>query len=117
MIKAGEGDLILYLICFAGFWFSFGGWLAIAPTATSRFFGLKYYSQNYGLVYTAYGIGALAGNLISGRVKDMFGSYSFSFYPTLILAIIGIILAGFFLKPVVNHTEKISVSNKSKIDN
>jgi MFS family permease len=93
------GSVVLYIIAFIGFWLCLGGWLAIAPTATATFFGMKNYVRNYGLVFFAYGIGAILGGIISGQAKDMFGSYAFSFYPTAALAIVGILLALAFIKP------------------
>lgn len=98
MLAAGEGSLGLYVACFIGFWLCLGGWLAIAPTATNIFFGVKNYAKNYGLVFLAYGLGAILGGIISGQAKDTFGSYSYAFYPTAILAVVGIVIAVFFLK-------------------
>jgi OFA family oxalate/formate antiporter-like MFS transporter len=96
---AGEGNTVLYAFCFSALWLSFGGWLAIAPTATATFFGNKDYSTNYGIVFTAYGVGAIVGNLIAGQIRDLTGSYTNAFLPVAILAIIGIIIAVLMLKP------------------
>jgi OFA family oxalate/formate antiporter-like MFS transporter len=78
---------------FAGFWLCLGGWLAIAPAATASFFGMAHYSRNYGTVFFASGLGAILGGLISGHAKDWFGSYTYAFYPTAGLALIGIVIA------------------------
>lgn len=99
MLKSGEGSTGLYTVAFMGFWLCLGGWLAIAPTATATFFGIRNYAKNYGLVYLAYGIGAILGGLISGKAKDIFGSFTFAFYPTAGLAILGIIIAWLLIKP------------------
>jgi OFA family oxalate/formate antiporter-like MFS transporter len=98
MLAAGEGNVTLYVVAFSGFWLCLGGWLAIAPAATAAFFGMKYYARNYGVVFFAYGIGALAGGIISGQAKDVFGSYTFAFWPTAALALLGILLAFAFIK-------------------
>ncbi len=99
MLSAGKGDVILYMVCFSGFWLTLGGWLAIAPTSTATFFGTKYNAKNYGVVFTAYGIGAILGTLVSGSLRDLFGSYIYAFYPTAALAIVGIIIAVLLLRP------------------
>jgi MFS transporter, OFA family, oxalate/formate antiporter len=109
MLKAGEGDLYLYAIAFMGFWLCLGGWLAIAPTATATFFGIKNYARNYGYVFFAYGIGAILGGLISGKAKDIFGSFTFAFYPTAGLAIMGIVIAALLIK-----TPKVEVAAAKK---
>lgn len=98
MLTAKEGSLYLYVVCFCGFWLCLGGWLAIAPTATAAFFGMKNYTRNYGVVFFAYGLGAILGGIISGQAKDLFGSFTYAFIPTAILAVIGIILSILLIK-------------------
>jgi MFS transporter, OFA family, oxalate/formate antiporter len=98
MLTAGEGSTALYVASFIGFWLCLGGWLAIAPTATAAFFGMKNYTRNYGTVFFAYGLGAILGGIISGKAKDVFGSYTFAFYPTAGLAVVGLVLVVLFLK-------------------
>jgi hypothetical protein len=44
-------------------------------------------------------LGAIIGGIISGKAKDVFGTYTFAFYPTAALAIIGLVLAFALLKP------------------
>jgi len=99
MLSAGQGSTTLYAIAFCGFWLCLGGWLAIGPAATASFFGLEGYAQKYGVVFSAYGLGAIIGGIISGKAKDAFGSYIAAFWPTLILAIAGIVIAIFLLRP------------------
>jgi len=98
MMKATAGHITTYLIAFCLFWFCLGGWLAMAPTITLRFFNPDQYAQNYGIIFTAYGVGALVGTLVVGRVRDFFGTYVYVFYPMAFLAIVGIIVAHFLLK-------------------
>ena len=98
MLNVSAGNTILYALAFSIFWLNLGGWLAIAPAATGRFFGSKNYSKNYGFLFTAYGVGAFVGNMLSGRIKDILGSYRYAFYPTIALAVVGIIIAFIMLK-------------------
>ncbi|MCX7679943.1 MAG: MFS transporter, partial [Spirochaetes bacterium] len=100
MLLAKEGDVAMYVVAFCGFWLILGGWLAIAPTTTLTFYGVKNYARNYGVVFFAYGLGAIVGGIISGQAKDVFGSYQFAFWPTLILGAIGLVLVLAFLKPM-----------------
>jgi MFS transporter, OFA family, oxalate/formate antiporter len=99
---AGEGSNAVYIISFVLLWTALGGWLAIAPTATATFFGPMNNSSNYGIVFIAYGLGAIIGNLISGRAKDLFGSYDVAFIVTLVLAVVGLVMALVMLKPPKN---------------
>lgn len=75
----------------------------MAPTITLRFFNPDQYAQNYGIIFTAYGVGALVGTLVVGRVRDFFGTYVYVFYPMALLAIVGIVVAHFLLKREVVH--------------
>lgn len=93
MMNVGEGQVITYLVAFCLFWFCLGGWLALAPAATLALFGSENYPRNYGIVFTAYGIGALLGTLSAGRIRDLFGSYTYAFLPMALLAAIGIVVA------------------------
>lgn len=96
----GQENAMLYLVAFCILWMCLGGWLALAPTATGIFFGKQYYAQNYGIVYTAYGAGAILGTLISGNIKDITGSYLDAFPIVAGLALLGMIIAAIGLNPV-----------------
>jgi len=120
MLPAGNTGLgmsvrvICFIFSFCCLWMCLGGWLAIAPTSTTTFFGPKNQPNNYGIVFSAYGIGAIAGNLLSGYVKDNFvsetiagkivanahpGAYMIIFYATIVLALVGMLIAFFLMKP------------------
>lgn len=99
MANAQAGAVVTYVVAFSLFWFCLGGWLAMAPATTLRLFDPEHYAQNYGIVFTAYGIGALIGTLMAGQIRDWFGSYTVAFYPMAILAIVGIVVATVMLKP------------------
>ncbi len=80
-IAAGPGDnYYIFYVSVPLIWFCYGGWLSIAPSLTANFFGVKNSSRNYGAVFTAFGAGAVTGNLLSGSVKDFYGDYNFAFY-------------------------------------
>lgn len=96
----GQGNAMLYLFAFCVLWMCLGGWLAIAPTTTGIFFGKLHYAQNYGLVFTAYGAGAILGTLLSGNIKDITGSYLGAFPIVAGLAILGMIIAAIGLNPL-----------------
>lgn len=99
MVNAGPGQVVTYLVAFCLFWFCLGGWLAMAPALTLRLFNPDQYAQNYGIVFTAYGVGALIGTLSAGQIRDWFGSYIYAFYPMAGLAVVGMAIATTLLKP------------------
>lgn len=99
----GQGNVILYLAAFCVLWMCLGGWLALAPTATGIFFGKQYYAQNYGLMFTAYGAGAILGTLLSGSIKDFTGSYLHAFPIVAGLAGLGMLIAAIGLNAPVKR--------------
>jgi len=98
-ILTGSTALPAFLIAFSLLWFSFGGWLAIAPSATSTYFGLRSFASNYGLVFTAYGAGAIVGPMVASYIRSVTNSYSPAFATTIILALIGLIVAYLTYRP------------------
>jgi MFS transporter, OFA family, oxalate/formate antiporter len=108
MLNTGKGQVVNYFFAFSLLWLSLGGWLAIAPTATLSMFNPANYTKNYGIVFTAYGAGALLGTLVAGSAKDIFGSYTNAFIPTAILSILGILIATFALKPDAKSQQILS---------
>jgi MFS family permease len=62
---------------------------------------MKDYAKNYGLVFTAYGIGAVIGGIVSAQAKDIMGGYQPFFLIVAGLAVLGIIVAFVLMKPPV----------------
>lgn len=50
--------------------FNFGGNFALFPAITSDTFGHRFFGQNYGLVYLAYGLGGTIGPMLGGYLGD-----------------------------------------------
>lgn len=73
--------------------FSFGGFLAIYPALTADYYGTKNLGVNYGIVFTAYGAGAVLGPIMAGYFRTFANSYVPAFYIAGALALIAVILA------------------------
>lgn len=101
VMYTGYSSVWAYIICFCLLWGCLGGWLAIAPTATASYFGMKDNAKNYGLVYTAYGAGAIIGGIVSAQAKDILGAFQPFFLIVAGLSIIGIFIAFTLMKPPV----------------
>lgn len=76
----------------------FGGMLALFPPMTADYFGVKNLGTNYGLVFTAWGVGGIMGPLIGGIVRDTAGTYDKTYMIAAITCGMGLVLS-FFLKP------------------
>jgi len=88
----GKGSTVIYFVSFILLYLTLGGWLAIAPTATATFFGTKHYARNYGIVFTAYGLGAILGTTLYGVIRDKWGALPV-FLPVMGLAALGLVVA------------------------
>ncbi|MDD1678419.1 MAG: OFA family MFS transporter [Methanomicrobiales archaeon] len=89
----------IYILAFAILWGCLGGWLAIAPTTTGNYFGTCDYPRCYGVVFLAYGAGAIAGPQLAGFIKTSTASYIGVFPYMLALALVGIVIAFILVKP------------------
>lgn len=91
MILLGESNVFIYIVSFMLFWLNLGAWLAIAPTTTINDYGVIHYSQNYGFLFTAYGVGAILGVLSSGLILDWFSNIQTLFVIVIVFSGLGII--------------------------
>ncbi len=93
----------IYMISFAILWGCLGGWLAIAPTATASLFGVGDYPQCYGVVFLAYGAGALVAPFMAGWISVATGSFVNVFPYVISFAILGILIAHLLMRPVAEE--------------
>ncbi|MDH7506925.1 MAG: OFA family MFS transporter, partial [Candidatus Thermoplasmatota archaeon] len=83
---------LFYLVAaFIGF--NFGGNFALFPAACADSFGSENLNLNYGFIFTAYGIGGIAGPILAGAVQDAGMSFLYAFIPAGLMCIIASILA------------------------
>jgi MFS family permease len=91
--------LPIYILSFALLWGSIGAWPAIAPSSTATFFGVRDYPRCYGVVYLAYGAGAVSGPMLAGSIRTTTGSYIGVFPYVAVLAILGMGIAFWLMRP------------------
>lgn len=89
----------VYIAAFAILWGALGAWPAIAPTSTAAFFGTCDYPRCYGVVYLAYGAGAIAGPMLAGSIRMATGSYLNVFPYVAALAGSGVVIAYLLMRP------------------
>ncbi len=114
LIYTNYASQMAYTVGFIILWGCLGGWLAIAPTATASYFGSKDYAKNYGLVFTAYGIGAVIGGIVSAQAKDLLGAYQPFFLIVAALAVVGAIVSVMLMKPPAAAPSATSVGAEAK---
>lgn len=69
--------LLLLLVMIAGA--NYGANLTLFPSATKDYFGLKGFGLNYGIMFTAWGVGGLVLPRINGMIIDATGNSDISF--------------------------------------
>ncbi len=68
--------------------FCYGANLSLFPSTTAGFFGTKNLGVNYGLVFTAWGVGGVFGSMTAGTIVDSTGSYGFAYATAAALCIV-----------------------------
>ena len=74
---AGTPAMLVPVAALVGF--SYGANLALFPSATAGYFGTKNMGVNYGLVFTAWGVGGVFGSMTAGTIVDSTGSYAIAY--------------------------------------
>ncbi len=85
---------------------NYGANLALYPSVTKDFYGLKNFGVNYGLVFTAWGIGGFALSLVAGRLYDAYQNFSYSCYLAACLLVLAAVVALLLRPPHVQHTQE-----------
>ena len=91
-LEAPSAMLLIALAALVGA--NYGSNLALFPSITKDFYGLKNFGMNYGCVFTAWGIGGFilsqfAAKVHDGKIVEAWkGSYEFAFYTSAALLVL-----------------------------
>jgi MFS transporter, OFA family, oxalate/formate antiporter len=77
----------------------YGTLLAVFPSIMADLYGLKNFGANYGVLYTAWGIGGFIGPILAAISVDWYGSYSIAYLICAVLVSIATVLT-FKVKPI-----------------
>ncbi|MHB9093084.1 MAG: L-lactate MFS transporter [Eubacteriales bacterium] len=83
--KADSSPLLIIGALLVGF--NYGANLSLFPSTTADYFGTKNLGVNYGLVFTAWGVGGVFGSMVAGKIVDATGSYSMAFTVAAVLCV------------------------------
>ncbi len=73
--------------------FSYGACLSLFPATTADQWGTKNMGLNYGVMFTAWGVGGVFGGTLAGRIADTTGSYAGAYNIAGLLLIFAFFLA------------------------
>ncbi|MDO8879452.1 MAG: OFA family MFS transporter [Coriobacteriia bacterium] len=90
LFVAGTPALLVPVAALVGF--GYGANLSLFPSTTAGYFGTRHLGVNYGLVFTAWGVGGVFGSMTAGSILDSTGSYALAYgvAATLCLAAAGL---------------------------
>ncbi|MCP4133766.1 MAG: OFA family MFS transporter [bacterium] len=87
----GESSSAAMLVIIAtAIGFNYGTNLALFPSITKDLWGLKNFGTNYGIIFTAWGVGGFVLSRVSQMIKAATGSFNYSFLTAGILLLVGV---------------------------
>jgi OFA family oxalate/formate antiporter-like MFS transporter len=92
--------------------FNFGGNFALFPAITTDTFGHKFFGQNYGYVFLAYGLGGTVGPMLGGYLGDM-NNFLLAFIITGIMSLVAAGIISTVRIPTKKQEEKVSIKAKA----
>ena len=103
--------MLFIVVGIAGF--NYGACLSVFPSAAKDYFGLKNFGLNYGIVFTAWGVGGFVLTRVAGLVKDATGSYVGAFLTGIGALVLAMILT-FVTKPPHQGKEIESIGSENR---
>jgi OFA family oxalate/formate antiporter-like MFS transporter len=87
---------------------NYGANLSLFPSITKDFYGLKNFGVNYGLVFTAWGVGGFVLSQVAAYVKDSTGTYAFAYVTSAVVLVVAAVMT-FVVRPP-RHAEEQKAS-------
>ena len=85
--------------------FNYGGNLSLFPAFTKDRFGLQHFGQNYGLIFTAWGI----GGFVMSRLSQTLYASTHSYRPACFIGC-GLLIAGALLSLTLRERARVAVT-------
>ena len=82
---------------------NYGANLTLFPSITKDYYGLKNFGVNYGLVFTAWGIGGFMLALLAGKLYDTYQTFAFAYYGAASLLVLAAIVTFIVRPPQMPH--------------
>lgn len=91
---------------------NYGANLSLFPSITKDFYGLENFGVNYGLIFTAWGVGGFLLALLAGKLYDVYQTFAFAYYGASGLLVLAA-MTTFFVKPPHHPVIEAAESNSS----
>ena len=83
-------NVLFFVVGVFAVYYCYGTLLAVFAATSADFYGTKHFGVNYGLLFLAWGIAALAGSQLAGFVFDTFGNYQYAFFGAAVLSVLSL---------------------------
>lgn len=83
---------------------NYGANLALFPSLTKDYYGIKNFGMNYGFVFTAWGVGGFMLSFLAGKMYDIHATFAIAYYGAIALLLLA--AACVFLVKPPHHMEK-----------
>ncbi|MHC4644870.1 MAG: L-lactate MFS transporter [Planctomycetota bacterium] len=109
LLTKAHGDSILasgpaLIIMAALIGANYGSNLSLFPSITKDYFGIKNFGMNYGLVFTAWGVGGFMLAKVAGMLYDKYESFNTAYFGAAGLLILAALMVLFIRQP--HHTSE-----------
>lgn len=97
--------------------FNFGGNFALFPAITTDTFGHKFFGQNYGYVFLAYGLGGTLGPMLGGYLGNM-NNFTLAFIITGVMSVAAAAIIAMVkvpTKPTLVEEEQLTVATDASV--
>ena len=78
---------------------NYGANLALFPSVTKDYYGLKNFGMNYGLVFTAWGVGGFMLAFLAGKMYDKYHTFDIAYFGASILLVLAAVMTPFVKPP------------------
>ena len=85
-------------------YFAYGAMASVFPSACADNYGTKNLGLNYGILFSAWGVGGVFGPILGGRIADATGSYHIAFVVSGVILLIAATVAFLYKPRNANHT-------------
>jgi OFA family oxalate/formate antiporter-like MFS transporter len=106
VIALGQTSAAWFVASLVAVYFTWGQIYSLFPSTSGDYFGTRYATSNYAVLYTAKGVAAVIGGWFAARLAEQSGSWTLAFYGSALMALAA---AG-----IAVHLRSVSASAKAR---
>jgi OFA family oxalate/formate antiporter-like MFS transporter len=88
VVIVGQYSAAMFAFTLVLVYFTWGEIYSLFPSTSGDYFGSRYATSNYGVLYTAKGVASIIGGYVGALLYEQSGSWSMGFYGSAVMALI-----------------------------